>query len=119
MYIQTHINQHIFKTKVLQSQREITLGMMGKKFTGEFNALLFVMNKPESAFWMKNCIVPLDVIFVKNGKIAKIHNNCPPCKTEECKHYSGIGELVIEMPGGTCKALNIKRGAKVDFTTKK
>jgi uncharacterized membrane protein (UPF0127 family) len=115
MYIQTHINQHTFKTKVLQSRREITLGMMGKKFNGEFNALLFVMNKPESSFWMKNCIVPLDVIFVKNGKITKIHHNCPPCKKDECKTYPGTGELVIEMPGGTCKVLNIKRGAKVNF----
>ena len=116
MYIQTHINQYTFKTKILQSQREITLGMMGEKFNGEFNALLFVMNKPESAFWMKNCIVPLDVIFVKDGKITKIHHSCPPCKRDECKTYPGKGDLVIEMPGGTCKVLNIKRGAKVDFS---
>ena len=116
MYIQTHINRHIFKTKVLKTQKEIILGMMGRKFTGEFNALLFVMNKPESSFWMKNCIVPLDVIFIHNGKITKIHHNCPPCKTEECKHYPGEGDLIIEMPGGTCKALNIKRGAKVEFS---
>jgi hypothetical protein len=44
MYIQTHINRNTFKTKVLKTPREITLGMMGKKFNGEFNALLFVMN---------------------------------------------------------------------------
>jgi len=117
MYIQTHINQHAFKTKVLQSQREIARGMMGKKFNREFNALLFVMNKPESSFWMKNCIVPLDVIFVKNEKITKIHHNCPPCKKDECKIYPGNGELVIEMLGGTCRVLNIKRGAKVNFYT--
>jgi uncharacterized membrane protein (UPF0127 family) len=116
MYIQTHINHHIFKTKVLKTPREIMLGMMGKKFTGEFNALLFVMNKSESAFWMKNCIVPLDIIFIQDGKITKIHHNCPPCKTEECKTYPGNGELVIEMPGGTCKGMNIKRGAKVYFS---
>lgn len=105
-----------FKTKVLKTPEEITLGMMGKTFTGEFDALLFVMNKPESEFWMKNCIVPLDVIFIDNGKITKIYHNCPPCKTEECKTYPGKGDLVIEMPGGTCKALNIKTGAKVYFT---
>ena len=105
-----------FKTKVLKTPEEITLGMMGKTFTGEFDALLFVMNKPESEFWMKNCIVPLDVIFIHNGKITKIYHNCPPCKTEECKTYPGKGDLVIEMPGGTCKTLNIKTGAKVYFT---
>ena len=113
MYIQTHINHHTFKTKVLTKPREIMLGMMGRKFNGDFGALLFVMNKPGSVFWMKNCIVPLDVIFIHNGKITKIYHNCPPCSSEQCMSYPGKGELVIEMLGGTCKALNIRRGASV------
>lgn len=89
--------------------------MMGKQFTSEFSALLFVMKTTEQSFWMKNCIVPLDIIFVNNGKITKIHHNCPPCITSECKHYKGTGNLVIEMPGGTCKALRIRQGTKVEF----
>ena len=30
MYIQTHINKQVFKTKVLTNKEEIILGMMGK-----------------------------------------------------------------------------------------
>ena len=41
MYKNTHINQIVFKTKVLTKQDEIMKGMMGKKFTEEFQALLF------------------------------------------------------------------------------
>jgi uncharacterized membrane protein (UPF0127 family) len=117
MYINTHINQYVFKTKVLSEPNDIMLGMMGKKFTKAFDALLFVMNQPISSFWMKNCIVPLDVIFIENDKITKIHHNCPPCKSKdgECKTYKGKGNLVIEMPGGTCKHLNIKKGDNVLF----
>ena len=115
MYIQTYINNYIFKTKILTTNKEIELGMMGKKFTSAFDALLFVMNSPISSFWMKNCIVPLDVIFINNGKITKIHHNCPPCKTKQCTMYPGEGNLVIEMLGGTCKMLNIKRGNIVTF----
>lgn len=117
MYIQTHINQHTFKTKVLRSPREIQMGMMGKKFTGKFDAMLFVMNVQNSSFWMKNCIVPLDVIFIRNGKINKIYHNCPPCLTDDCKTYKGSGDLVIELPGGTCTSFNIKRGANIGFST--
>jgi hypothetical protein len=117
MYIQTHINQHVFTTKVLQTKREITTGMMGKKFEEKFEALLFVINKPESTFWMKKCIIPLDIIFIQNGKINKIFHNCPPCKKDdECKQMIGQGELVLEIPGGLCKKLHIKRGAKIEFT---
>jgi uncharacterized membrane protein (UPF0127 family) len=115
-YIHAHINSHIFKTKVLRTPKELEMGMMGKKFDDNFDALLFVMDADKSSFWMKNCIVPLDVIFIKNGKISKIYHNCPPCRADPCKTYKGSGELVIEMPGGTCSALNIKRGAKVDFS---
>jgi|UniRef100_A0A6C0DTD7 uncharacterized membrane protein (UPF0127 family) len=117
MYIQTHINQQILKTKVLRTTLEINLGMMGKKFDGKFDALLFVMNNDESSFWTRNCIVPLDIIFIKNGKISKIHHNCPPCVTYDCKSYPGKGNLVLEMLGGTCRELNIKSGTKVYFST--
>ena len=117
MYIKTHINQYVFKTKVLINKHDIMMGMMSKKFTKEFDALLFVMTQPTSAFWMKNCIVPLDIVFIENNKITKIHHNCPPCKSKkgECETYKGKGNLVIEMPGGTCKQLSIKKGDVVLF----
>ena len=120
MYIHTHINEEIFKTKVLTNKEDIQLGMMGKKFTSQFDALLFVMNTPSSSFWMKNCIVPIDVIFIENGKITKIHHNCQPCLQNEkkCPIYEGNGNLVIEMPSGTCKKLHIRKGNVVIFSKK-
>ena len=117
MYVNTHINNYTFKTKVLTKKMEIMMGMMGNRFTKEFDALLFVMNEPTSSFWMKNCIVPLDVVFVDNNKITKIHHNCLPCQLadDKCPRYKGTGNLVIEFPGGTCNKLNIKRGNHVFF----
>lgn len=117
MYIQTHINKHIFKTKVLTNKEEMKLGMMGKQFTSRFDALLFIINKPSSVVWMKNCIVPLDIIFIENGKITQIYHNCPPCNTQKCPVYKGDGDLVIEMPGGTCKQSHIRKGNLVTFIT--
>jgi uncharacterized membrane protein (UPF0127 family) len=116
MYVVTHINNISFKTKVLRFTNEIKKGMMGRKFTNEFFGLLFVMETPKSSFWMKNCIVPLDIVFIKNGVISKIYHNCPPCKGDVCKSYPGEGEFVIELPGGSCKDLKIKRGNNISFT---
>ena len=120
MYVTAHISNLEFKTKVLKTPNETRLGMMGKRFNGAFDALLFVMNRTESAFWMKNCIVPLDVVFINNGIITKIHHNCPPCTAtttaEECVTYPGIGNLVMELPGGECKRLRIRAGTRVSFT---
>lgn len=65
------------------------------------------------SFWMKNCIIPLDMIFVDNNmKITKIHHSYMPCNSElndnyKCPYYNGFGNYVIEVEGGTCKKLNI------------
>ena len=115
MYVTSRISNIDLKTKVLKTPNDIRLGMMGKQFNGEFDALLFVMMMSESRFWMKNCIVPLDVVFIDEGVITKIHHNCPPCTTSECMTYSGVGNLVMEMPGGMCDRLHIKSGANVSF----
>lgn len=120
MYVITHISNLEFKTKVLKTPNETRLGMMGKRFNGAFDALLFVMTRSESNFWMKNCIVPLDVVFIDKGIITKIHHNCPPCTAtttaEKCVTYPGVGNLVMELPGGECKRLRIRAGTRVSFT---
>lgn len=119
MYVTARISNINFKTKVLKTPNEIRLGMMGKRFNSAFDALLFVMNRTESAFWMKNCVVPLDVVFINNGIITKIHHNCPPCRAAaECVTYPGVGNLVMELPGGECKRLRIRTGTRVSFTAR-
>ena len=115
--IQTKINNHIFKTKVVTSPKNIKNGMMGRNFDNNFDSMLFVMNGPYHSFWMKNCIIPLDVIFIHNKTITGIHHNCPPCFdiNENCTRYSGVGELVIEVKSGTCKKLGLMPGQTVKF----
>ena len=108
------INDVQFKVKLLNTQEETRKGMMGKDFDKSFNGMLFDMGKGEHCFWMKNCIIPLDIIFIKDDKISKIHHKCPPCKTEDCKSYCGKGEYVLEVKGGTCKKLGIKVGDLVE-----
>jgi len=108
------INDVQFKVKLLNTQEEIRKGMMGKDFDKSFNGMLFDMGEGEHCFWMKNCTIPLDIIFIKNDKISKIHHDCPPCKTENCKSYCGKGEYVLEVKGGSCKKLGIKVGDLIE-----
>jgi uncharacterized membrane protein (UPF0127 family) len=130
------INNCLFTAKVVDDPESIALGMMGKTFDKTFNAMLFVLNKTEpeayssnhyieftsmnekkenQCFWMRNCIIPLDMIFIKKGRITKIHHLCPPCDTKTCKNYCGIGTMVLEVNGGICKTMNITEGNFVDF----
>jgi uncharacterized membrane protein (UPF0127 family) len=109
------INDTTFKVKVCLSPEETKMGMMKRRFDDTFNGMLFFMPKGEQSFWMKNCIIPLDIIFIDNNKITSIHKNCPPCNMEDCENYVGYGNLVLEILGGTCDNLNIKNGDGVQL----
>jgi uncharacterized protein len=107
------INDSTFEVKLAITREEKEKGMMNRKFDETFNAMLFLMDIPQSCFWMKNCIIPLDIIMIDNNVITKIHHNCPPCTTEKCQRYCGNGNMVLEVMGGLCEKRNIKEGDMV------
>jgi uncharacterized membrane protein (UPF0127 family) len=110
------IKDKIINTKVMVSQKDIQTGMMGKNFNDKFNGMLFIMDGDEHCFWMKNCIIPLDIIFIKNNTITKIHHNCSPCESDECPNYCGSGDMVLELPGNYCKENDVTEGDKIIYS---
>ena len=109
------INEHNFKVKVVKTSKETQRGMMGRDFDETFNGMLFIMDEGQHCFWMKNCIISLDIIFIEGNVITKIHHNCSPCLSEECRNYCGVGETILEVRGKTCKELDIREGDEVLF----
>ena len=58
------------------------------------------------------------MIFIdKNMVITTIQHSCMPCNSEwreqNCPNYSGFGNFVIEVEGGTCKRLNIMENQEI------
>jgi len=104
-----------FKSKVLLDKKSQMKGMMGKVFDDDFQGLLFLMGGKEQCFWMKNCIIDLDIIIIKDNIITKIHHDCPPCEEDDCMSYCGPGNVVFEVQGGTCWDLDINEGDRVDY----
>lgn len=107
------VNNHTFNVKTMLTQEQWSEGMMGKKFNEIVNGMLFLMSDGPHCFYMKNCIIPLDIIFIKDNVISNIHHNCPPCKTKDCDNYCGYGDTILEVDGNTCKKLGIKIGDKI------
>lgn len=106
-----NIDSHKFNIKQVKTPKKIQDGMMNKKFDDSFNGMLFFLDSGEHCFWMKNCVINLDIIFLKNNKITKIFHDCPPCKdNQKCKNYCGYGDMVLEIKGGDCRKLKIKEG---------
>jgi uncharacterized membrane protein (UPF0127 family) len=110
------INDNIFKCKVCVSPQSIQEGMKNKNFNMSFNGMFFMMpNRGRQNFWMYECIVPLDIIMIDNNIITKIHHDCMPCGIEDaCEEYSGFGDQVLEVAGGTCRELGINQGDQIN-----
>ena len=108
-----HINNKTFNAEYLSSPEQIRKGMMGRNSLD--GRMVFKMGKGHHSFWMKNCLIPLDIVFVLNNRISHIHSNCPPADSGRMNppKYTGIGDHVIEFPSGTCDGWKV--GDKVSM----
>jgi uncharacterized membrane protein (UPF0127 family) len=106
------INHKQYPAEYLSSPEEIKKGMMGRD-TLE-GCMVFKMGMGHHSFWMKNCYIPLDIVFVNKNRISHIHKNCEPAGNKlNPPRYTGIGDHVIEFPAGT--ANNFKIGDRVSM----
>ena len=72
----------------------------------------------EHSFWMKNTLIPLDLVWIDaDRKVVHVKYNVPPCKVEDCPSYpSGVlSRYVLEVGGGVAQAHGIKAGDQLRF----
>jgi uncharacterized membrane protein (UPF0127 family) len=77
-------------------------------------AMFFVYEPPQHvAMWMKNTLLPLDMLFVDEaGCVAKTVRDARPGSLDTITADGQIA-LVVELKGGTAKALGIEAGDRV------
>lgn len=75
--------------------------------------LFFFGSEAERSFYMKNTLIPLDMIFIrKDGRIHTIHENARP-HDETTIFSQGPVAAVLEINGGLSKKLGIRAGQTV------
>ncbi len=105
---------HRFTVEVAASEAEQAHGMMFRTVVPEGTGMVFPFNPPRFAsFWMKNTLVPLDLLFVRaDGTLDRIAENAVP---ESLEPIGSGGEViaVLELAGGTSARLGITETAVV------
>ncbi len=104
------INDEVIKVDVCVTKEDISKGMQGKKFSNELQGMLFILELEEHVFWTKDCLIPMDIIFIKDNTIVDIYKNCPPCLDGQCERYSSYCNTVLELPNNYCEKNNINVG---------
>ena len=102
--------------EIADDEQEQTKGLMFRGNLNENGGMLFVFeNEGHQAFWMKNTLIPLDIIFIgKDLEIVDI-KNAVPCKEENCALYksSKPAKYVLEVNDYFAIKNNIKIGDKI------
>jgi uncharacterized membrane protein (UPF0127 family) len=66
-------------------------------------------------FWMKNTLIPLDILFFDGEhRLINVSADTPPCKTAECPGYPSAApaQYVLELNATVAHKLHIKTGAR-------
>ena len=100
--------------EVARTQEEQATGLMNRQSLAADRGMIFPYEPPRDAsFWMKNTLIPLDMIFVRaDGSIANIAENTVPLSLEPEMSEGPVG-AVLEIAGGRSAELGIKPGDKV------
>ncbi len=111
------IAQQTIGLEVASTPLQQEIGLMSRTELAADRGMLFPFNPPRGvSFWMKNTLIPLDLIYLHQGIVKQIYT-APPCKTENCSTYpsNNIIDQVIELPAGRAQALGLKRGDRLNI----
>lgn len=106
-----------------------TQGLMHRTGIPEGGGMLFVWPDAQlRSFWMKNCVIPIDLIFVDpRGYVTALHEMPiePPREPEETElqyelRLPGYGsrfpaQYAIELRAGSIEALGLRTGMRLDL----
>lgn len=112
--------EHVFQVEVAESPSEQSKGLMFRRSMGDSEGMIFPFDPPrEASFWMKNTVIPLDIIFIgADHRILNIEAQAVPY-SESPRISRGKAAVVLELNGGRAAELGIVAGDKVTFQSAK
>jgi uncharacterized membrane protein (UPF0127 family) len=108
--------RHHFRVELAASRLEQAKGLMFRTRLGPEEGMLFPMDPPrEARFWMRNTVIPLDIIFIgTDRRILNIAANAVPYDETQLPS-DGLAGAVLELAGGRAAELGIEPGDKVEW----
>jgi uncharacterized membrane protein (UPF0127 family) len=115
---QAQIGQEVIELEVASSADQQALGLMFRDSLADNRGMLFPFTEPRyPQFWMKNVLIPLDMIFLQDGMVQAVYLNVPGCLEGPCPIYAPnkLVDMVIELRGGRAKELGVKVGDRISW----
>jgi uncharacterized membrane protein (UPF0127 family) len=107
---------HQVKVEVVTTPPDQARGLMYRRSLDKDSGMLFIFGEeaPRS-FWMKNTLIPLDMIFVSADLVIVDITTMQPCTTDPCPSYTSRqpAKYVVEVNADYCRSHNIVIGDKI------
>ena len=103
-----------FGVDLAETPESRSQGLMFVESMPASRGMLFVYERPQSvAFWMRNTLIPLDMIFMDaTGVVQKVHENAQPHDETGIPGGNDI-QYVLEINGGLADQLGIVPGTEM------
>lgn len=103
-----------FAVEIADDAEERARGLMFRPALPASAGMLFVYDRPHpAAFWMKNTLIPLDIIFFDAaGRAVTVHENAMPGDETPIPGGDAV-QYVLEIQGGLARKLGLKPGAEL------
>jgi len=111
---------YCFLVELADEPQEQVQGLMFRESMDQDRGMLFIFQqKSIYSFWMKNTLIPLDIIWIdENKEVVFIENNVQPCKEDPCFSINPGREAkyALEINGGIAEKIGLALGNKLIFS---
>jgi len=107
------------QVEVARTEEKRALGLMFRTALPEDRGMLFIFEQAGlHRFWMKNTLIPLDMVWMDERKrIIHIEYQVPPCKLDPCAVYGPSADslYVLEVISGVASREKLRPGQTLTF----
>ncbi|MEM3155002.1 MAG: DUF192 domain-containing protein [Candidatus Woesearchaeota archaeon] len=108
-----------FEVEIARTPAEQQKGLMYRESLPENRGMLFIFSVEEpKTFWMKNTLIPLDMVFLDgNMVVVEVKTGVPPCKADPCLTYTSEkpAQYVLELNANVAEKYGIVPGRKMSL----
>jgi uncharacterized protein len=114
--LRTTSGDHNFNIEVVTTDQERARGLMYRRALPENSGMLFLYERPQqAAMWMKNTLIPLDMVFIAaGGRVHRIESNAEPFSLTLIPSNGDV-VAVLELNAGQADKIGLKRGDQVVY----
>ena len=108
----------VVNAEVVDTYADRMNGLMFREELGEFDGMFFIFeDEVTRSFWMKNTLIPLDIIFLDSDMTVVKIQHAQPCEADPCPTFSSESpsKYVLEVNLGFSEKYDLNVGNRISY----